>query len=191
MDIDHDNAESFATPAEFCAWLEANHASAPELWLKMFKRASGIPSVTWEEAVIEALAWGWIDGLKKSHDEVAYFQRFTPRKAKSGWSKKNCGHVERLIAEGRMQAPGLEAVEAAKADGRWEVAYAGSSQMEIPREFLDALAADASAEAFFKTLNKANLFAIYHRLHTARTEPTRQKRTETILAMLARGEKFH
>ena len=191
MDIDHDNVESFATPAEFCGWLEANHASSTQLWLKIFKRSSGIPSLTWEEAVIEAIAWGWIDGLKKSHDARAYFQRFTPRTKRSGWSKKNCGHAETLIATGRMQAPGLAAVEAARSDGRWDVAYAGSAEMEIPADFLEALAANEPAAVFFKTLNKANLFAIYHRVHTARTPQTRQNRIAAIIGRLARGEAFH
>jgi uncharacterized protein YdeI (YjbR/CyaY-like superfamily) len=191
VDVNPEHVESFATPAEFCAWLEAHHKSSAQLWLKIFKRSSGIPSLSWEEAVIEALAWGWIDGLKKSDDDKAYFQRFTPRTRKSGWSKKNRGHVETLIASGRMQRAGLEAVEAAKADGRWDAAYAGSSTMEFPPAFLDALSANKPAEAFFNTLNKTNLFSIYYRLHTAKTGKTRQNWTERIIDMLARGETFH
>ncbi len=191
MEVNTDNIKSFDNPAEFCAWLKANHASSKELWLKIFKKSSGIPSVTWEEAVIEAIAWGWIDGLKKSHDEKAYFQRFTPRTKKSGWSKKNQGHAESLIKNGRMQKSGLKEVEAAKSDGRWEAAYTGSSDMEFPKDFLEILAGNNAAEIFFKTLNRTNLYSIYHRIHTAKSPQTRQNRIDKIMGMLARGEKFH
>jgi len=191
MDVNLDRVKSFKTPEEFCEWLGVNHAKEKELWLKIFKKASKIPSVNWEDAVIEAIAWGWIDGIKKSCDESAYFQRFTPRRKASGWSKRNCNHAENLIGAGRMQEAGLKLVDAAKADGRWQAAYAGSAEMEIPEDFLKALSANKDAEAFFGTLNRANLFAIYHRLHNAKKPQTRQNRMEKILGMLARGEKFY
>jgi uncharacterized protein YdeI (YjbR/CyaY-like superfamily) len=191
MDVNSDRIESFADPAAFCDWLSQNHAKASEVWIKIFKKASKVPSVTWEETVIEAIAWGWIDGLRKSNDETSYFQRFTRRTKTSGWSRKNCDHAQTLIQNGRMRAPGLLEIEKAKSDGRWALAYAGSAEMEIPGDFLTALATNSAAEAFFQTLNKANLFAIYYRLHTAKKPQTRQDRMQRIIEMLARGEKFH
>lgn len=190
MDVDENKVHSFAVAEDFGQWFAENHAGETVLWLKIYKKGSGVSSVTWEEAVIEALAWGWIDGIKKSNDATSWFQRFTPRKAKSVWSKKNRGHVEKLIAEGRMQAPGMAQVEAAKADGRWDAAYAGSAQMEIPEDFLVAVAKDAIAQQTFDGLNRSNLFAIYGQLQTAKKPETRQKRMKKIIAMLARGEKL-
>ena len=115
---------SFATPAEWDTWLAEHHATETELWIKHFKKASGIPSVNWEEAVIGALAWGWIDGVRHGLDGESYLQRFTPRRPKSPWSMKNRTHVDRLLTEGKMHPAGLAQVQAAKADGRWEAAYA-------------------------------------------------------------------
>jgi uncharacterized protein YdeI (YjbR/CyaY-like superfamily) len=191
MDVNSDKVKCFPTPKKFRDWLKANHAKENEVWLKLFKKGSDTPSITWEESVMEAIAWGWIDGLKKSHDEKAYFQRFTPRTKTSGWSKTNRDHAENLIKGGRMQRPGMKEVDAAKSDGRWESAYAGPSKMEIPKDFLDALAGNKKAEKFFKTLNRTNLYSIYHRLHTAKKPETRQNRMDKIIEMLARGEKFH
>ncbi len=179
---------TFATPAHLSAWLEANHASATELWVRMYKKASGTPSVTWEDCVVACLAWGWIDGVRRSLDEVSFIQRLTPRRAKSNWSKKNCEHAERLIAAGLMQPSGLSHVEAALADGRWESAYAGSSDMVIPDDFLAALEQNADAKAFYGTLKRAQLFSIYHRIHTAKRPETRQKRIADILSRLQRRE---
>ncbi|HTM80763.1 MAG TPA: YdeI/OmpD-associated family protein [Asticcacaulis sp.] len=179
---------AFATPAHLSAWLEANHASASELWVRMYKKGTGTPSVTWEDCVVVCLAWGWIDGVRRSLDEVSFIQRLTPRRAKSNWSKKNCEHAERLIAEGLMQPSGLSHVEAARADGRWESAYAGSSNMVIPDDFLAALEQDTDAKAFFDTLKRAQLYTIYHRLQTAKRPETRQKRIDDILSKLQRRE---
>jgi len=182
---------SFAKPADFAAWLAKNH-TASELFIRFHKVKSGTPSITWEQAVIEALCWGWIDGVKRSLGPDAFVQRFTPRAARSGWSKRNCNHVERLIAEGRMQPPGLVQVEAAKADGRWDAAYVGQAEMEIPADFLTALdAGPPAARAQFDTLNRQNLFAIYCRLTTAKRPETRAKRIVDFVALLARGETFH
>ncbi len=182
---------SFATPEDLAQWLAAHHAGRQELWIRLFRVKSGIPSVTWEQAVIEALAWGWVDGVKKSLDEQSWLQRFTPRRAKSKWSQKNRGHAERLIAEGHMQPAGLAQVEAARADGRWDEAYAGQSGFELPADFLSELEKDPAAKAHFETLSRQNLFAIYYRLHTVKRVETRQRKIETFIAMLARGEKFH
>lgn len=182
---------AFKTPAELEKWLAANHKTETELWVRMFKKGSGTPSVDWNDCVIAALSWGWIDGIRKSHDEVSFIQRFTPRRAKSSWSKKNRDHAERLISEGRMQPSGLAHVEAARKDGRWDNAYAGSADMVIPEDFLAALKKSAAAKKFYDTLNRQNLFVIYHRLHSAKREDTRKKRIADMVARLARGEAFH
>jgi uncharacterized protein YdeI (YjbR/CyaY-like superfamily) len=182
---------AFVTSADFWEWLEANHATEPELWLKIYKKASAQPSVDWNEAVIEALCWGWIDGVKKSLDEEAFLQRFTPRRVGSNWSKRNREHVDRLLAAGRMQPPGMIHVEAAQADGRWEAAYVPASEMTLPDDFIAALAERPTAQAFFATLNKQNLYAISYRLQTAKKPETRQKRFKQFLDMLEKGEKLY
>lgn len=182
---------AFATPKQLEAWLAKHHASETELWVRLYKKDSGTPSVTWSDCVVAALAWGWIDGQKRSLDEVSFLQRLTPRRPRSSWSKKNCEHAERLIAEGRMQPAGLAHVEAARADGRWERAYAGSASMEIPEDFLLALAKVPAAKKFFATLDRKNLFAIYYRLQSAKRAETREKRIVAIVAQLARHELFH
>ena len=189
--VDQSRILAFESSEMFGLWLQANHAQAPELWLKIYKKHTQIKSIDWEQAVLEALCWGWIDGVKKSLDDQAYLQRFTPRKAKSNWSQRNCEHVERLIAEAKMQEPGLVHVRAAQADGRWQAAYPPSSEMVVPQDFLDALATRPDAEAFFKTLNRQNVFAIVYRLHTAKKPETRQKRFEKLLHMLQQGERLH
>lgn len=190
MDVDETKVQSFETPEDFAAWLATNHARETELWLKIHKKGTGVASVNWEQAVVEALAWGWIDGIKKSNDDKSWFQRFTPRRAKSPWSKKNRGHAERLIAEGRMQAPGRARVDAAMADGRWDAAYAGSAEMEIPADFIEALESNPQAKTTFDVLNKANLFAIYHRLLTAKKPETRARRMAKIIETLEKGERL-
>ncbi|MCL6416971.1 YdeI/OmpD-associated family protein [Aestuariirhabdus sp. Z084] len=179
---------SFATPAELGQWLEQYHAIESELWLMLFKKGTGIPSVTWDDVVVEALCWGWIDGIKKSIDEQAYLQRITPRKARSNWSKRNREHAERLIAEGRMEESGLVHVRAAKADGRWERAYS-ASEMTVPEDFLAALDSQPQAKQYFETLNKSGRYVIAYGLGSAKKLETRRKRFERFMAMLARGEK--
>ena len=128
----------FKSPSELSKWLQEYHASETKLLIKIFKKASAVPSVNWNEVVIESLCWGWIDGVKRSLDDQAYLQRITPRKARSNWSKRNTEHAERLIVEGRMMEPGLAHVRAAKADGRWEQAYT-VSEMKVPDDFLKSL----------------------------------------------------
>ena len=186
-----ENALPFETTQHMENWLEFNHASQSELWVRIYKKDSGQASVSWNDCVVAALAWGWIDGLKKSLDEHCYLQRLTPRRAKSSWSKKNCDHAERLIAEGRMRPPGLAQVEAAKQDGRWDRAYAGSSEMVIPEDFLEQLSQVPKAKQFFDTLDRQNRFAIYYRLQTASSEQTRKKRITDIIAKLERQLAFH
>ncbi len=179
---------TFATPRDLGRWLEANHDTASELWVKIFKVKTGIPSVTWDDVVVESLCWGWIDGIRKSIDDEAYLQRITPRKARSNWSKRNRDHVERLIREGRMMEPGLAQVRAAKADGRWKDAYA-IKDMKVPADFLAALEKRPKAKQFFETLNKSGHNAIAYGLSSAKKPETRQRRFSKFIDMLVRQEK--
>lgn len=188
---DEKRTRAFKTAASFSSWLERNHASENELWLKIHKKASGLESISWQEAVIEALCWGWIDGLKKSLDDRSYLQRFTPRRPNSNWSKRNREHVESLLAEKRMREPGLARVREAKANGRWETAYPPSSEMSVPKDFIAALNEYPIAKSFFATLNKANRYAIAYRLHTARNPETRQRRFDKLLEMLDKEQAIH
>ena len=188
---DKNRIQAFEDSIAFREWLESNHASAPELWLKIFKKGSKQRTISWSEAVIEGLCWGWIDGIKKPFDTEAYLQRFTPRREGSNWSKRNREHAERLIAESRMQEPGMKHVRAAQSDGRWEAAYAPASEMTIPSDFLAALEERPIAKEFFETLNRQNLYAIAYRLETARRPETRRKRFDRFLTMLENGEKFY
>lgn len=181
----------FKSSMAFETWLQKNHESSTGIWLKIYKKDSGEKTVTYAEALDVALCYGWIDGQKKSYDEKAWIQKFCKRKPKSIWSKINTGHVERLHAEGRMKPSGLLAVEKAKEDGRWEKAYDSQSNMTIPDDFLKELRKNKQAEAFYKTLSKANLYAIGFRLQTAKKQEAKDKRTIEIIEMLARGEKFH
>lgn len=182
---------AFQTRAQLEKWLKSNHAKASELWVRIYKKDSGTPSVTWNDCVLAALAWGWIDGQKRALDEQSFLQRLTPRRPKSSWSSKNRQHAEQLIADGLMQPAGLVHVEAARADGRWEKTYAGSAAMVIPEDFLTQLATNSKAKQMFDTLDRANLFAIYYRLQTAKKPETRAKRMVDIIARLARGERLH
>lgn len=184
-------ARSFKTTAELGAWLKRHHATERELWVRIFKKDSGTRSVTWNDCVVVAIAWGWIDGHKKALDERSFLQRLTPRRPKSNWSKRNTEHAERLIAEGHMQPPGLVHVDAAREDGRWKKAYAGSAELVIADDLLAALHKNRAATAFFETLDRRNLFTIYHRLHTAKRAETRQKRIASMVAQLARRQRFH
>ena len=179
---------TFESPAQLHAWLLANHARESELWVRIYKKGTGTPSVTWDDCVLACIAWGWIDGQRKSLDDTAFLQRLTPRRARSNWSQKNVQHAERLIAQGHMQALGLAQVEAARADGRWASAYAGSADMVIPEDFLAALQQDPAALAFYGTLKRQQLFTIYYRLTSAKRPETRQKRMAELLDTLARGE---
>lgn len=171
-------------------WLVAQ-ADAKGLWLKIAKKGAGVPTVNYAEALDVALCHGWIDGQKRSFDDRFFLQRFTPRRPKGLWSKINIGHVERLIAAGRMRDGGLREVEAAKADGRWDAAYDGARAMEVPPELAAALAKNRKAKAFFETLNSTNRYAVCWRVQTAKKPETKEKRVEALVAMLARGEKLH
>lgn len=182
---------AFATPKAWDAWLARNHASSTGLWLKLAKKASGSPSVTYPEALTVALTWGWIDGQKQGHDDTHWLQKFTPRRPKSLWSKINRDKALALIASGAMKPAGLAEVERAQADGRWDAAYAGSKTITVPDDLAAALAENRAAAEYFATLNAANRFAVLFRVHTAKKAETRAKRIAQLVEMLARGERLH
>ncbi|RKH42732.1 YdeI/OmpD-associated family protein [Corallococcus sicarius] len=181
----------FASEQAWEKWLDTHHVDAPGVWLKLAKLDSGIPSVTYAQALDVALCYGWIDGQKDAFDDAYWLQRFTPRGARSKWSKINCGKVDALIAAGRMKPTGLLQVEAARADGRWEAAYAGAKDIVVPEDLLRALDANPKAKAFFATLKSANRYAILYRLHEAKKPETRARRLEKFVAMLEAGETLH
>jgi uncharacterized protein YdeI (YjbR/CyaY-like superfamily) len=181
----------FADRTAFRAWLSAHHASQPGLWLRIAKAASPLKSVTYADALDVALCFGWIDGQKRSHDADSFLQKFTPRQKRSAWSKRNREHVERLAAAGEMHAAGLAAVEAAKADGRWDRAYDSPGMATVPEDFQAALAANPAANAFFETLKGANRYAILYRIQTAVKAETRARRIAEFVAMLERRETLH
>jgi uncharacterized protein YdeI (YjbR/CyaY-like superfamily) len=181
----------FKSGRAFEAWLKKHHATCDGLWLKIAKRGAHQPSVTYPEAVEIALCWGWIDGQKKSLDDQHFLQRFTPRRARSIWSKINVDKAAAMIEAGRMQAPGHAQIEAAKADGRWARAYEGARKAAVPEDLLAALEAEPSAKAFFATINAANRYAIVWRIQTAVKAQTRARRIAQLVQMLARGETIH
>ena len=183
--------QSFRTAAALETWLSANHDRETELWLKVHKKDSGLPSVTCPEALDVALCWGWIDGIRKSFDERSFLQRYTPRRPKSVWSQINRDNVARLTAAGRMTPHGQRQVDAAKADGRWAAAYApirSASEATIPEDLKAAIEANPKARKTFRTLGKLNLFALAFRTNNMRTPAGRAKKIEALVAMLARGE---
>jgi len=184
-------AKTFASSKSWQTWLARNYEKSTGVWLMLAKKNAEKPTVTYAEALDVALCYGWIDGQKNSYDEQYWLQKFGPRKAKSIWSKKNIEHTQRLIKEGKMQPTGLKAIDVAKANGSWEKAYDAQSTMIIPEDFLKALRGNKKANAFFKTLNRTNLFSIAFRLQTAKKEETKQKRIITIIEMLEKEEKFH
>jgi len=181
----------FKSAKAFEAWLRKHHASSDGLWLKIAKRGASEPSVSYAEAVEIALCWGWIDGQKKGLDDQHFLQRFTPRRARSIWSKINVDKVAALIEAGRMQAPGYAQIEAAKADGRWARAYEGARTSTVPDDLLAALDAEPKAKAFFATINASNRYAVLWRIQTAVKAETRARRINQLVEMLARGETVH
>ena len=189
--VDPARIREFATAAGFYAWLADHHASEPEVWIKIHKRASGLPSITPTEAIDVALCWGWIDAIRKGLDATSYLQRYTPRGRKSTWSRINVDNVARLIAEGRMTPHGLAHVEAARADGRWQRAYAGTRDMVIPADLQAAIDADPAARATFATLNAQNRYALAFRLHNLKTEAARARNIARFVEMLKRGETIY
>ena len=179
------NAKAFET------WLKKHHAISDGLWLQIAKKGANEPGVTYPEAVEIALCWGWIDGQKKGLDDQHFLQRFTPRRARSIWSKINVAKVATLVEAGRMQPPGQAQIDAARADGRWDQAYDGARTATMPDDLQAALDANAAAKAFFATLNASNRYAVLWRVQTAVKPETRARRIAQLVEMLARGEAIH
>jgi uncharacterized protein YdeI (YjbR/CyaY-like superfamily) len=181
----------FADQAALEAWLEAEHATAPGVYVKLAKKGAGVPSVTYAELVESCLCFGWIDGRSNRLDDRFYLQRITPRRARSVWSQKNVEAVEALTAAGRMRPAGLAAVEAARADGGWERAYAGSATITVPDDLAAALAAEPAAQREFEALDGANRYAVLWRVHTAPSDKARTNRIAALVQMLAEGRRIH
>ncbi len=183
--------KSFRTEAAFESWLSRNHARETELWLKIHKKGSGLPTVTAAQALDVALCWGWIDGIRKGFDERSFLQRYTPRTARSVWSQINRNHVARLTAAGRMSPHGRRQVDAAKADGRWAAAYApmrSATADTIPADLRAAIEANPRARKTFRTLGRQNLFSLAYRTNNMKTAAGRARKIAALVAMLARGE---
>ena len=178
--------------AAWRAWLDAHHEHSPGVALVLAKKGTTEPtSLTYDQALEQALCFGWIDGQVRRRDETTYRQRFTRRRSRSSWSKRNVAIAERLIAEGRMHPAGAAEVERARADGRWEAAYAGPAGIEVPPDLAAALAAEPKARAMFEILSSQNRYAVLYRIETAKRPETRRRRIEQFVAMLARGETVH
>jgi uncharacterized protein YdeI (YjbR/CyaY-like superfamily) len=185
------DGERFESLEAWERWLAEHHDEPDGVWIKFARKGSGIPSVTQPEALETALRFGWIDGQARSLDERFYLQRFTPRRARSMWSKRNREIATALIAAGRMEPPGLREVERAKADGRWEAAYDAPSGATVPEDLQRELDANARAAAFFATLDGRNRYAILYRIQTAKKPETRARRIATFVAMLAEGRTLY
>ena len=181
----------FKNAKAFEAWLKKHHATSDGLWLQIAKKGANEPSVTYPEAIAVALCWGWIDGQKKGLDDQHFLQRFTPRRARSIWSKINVAKVAALIEAGRMQPAGQAQIDAAKADGRWDGAYDGARSATVPDDLQVALAANPQARQFFATINAGNRYAVLWRVQTAVKPETRARRIAQLVDMLARGETVH
>ena len=178
--------------AAWRAWLSEHHEDPRGVWLTLAKKGTTEPtSLTYEQALQEALCFGWIDGQARRGDDSTYIQRFTPRRARSPWSKRNVARVERLVADGRMEPAGIAEVQRAKEDGRWEAAYSGSATIEVPDDLAEALADEPRAQAMFDILTSQNRYAVLYRIQGAKREETRRRRIEQFVAMLARGETIY
>jgi uncharacterized protein YdeI (YjbR/CyaY-like superfamily) len=182
---------AFRDQEEWEAWLGAEHATSDGVWIKFAKKGSGLPSVAYPDAVESALCFGWIDSLVNSLDERFYLQKFTPRRPRSKWSKVNRDKAVALMEQGRMRPAGLAQVELAKADGRWDAAYAPPAEVTVPEDLRQALDENPKAAEFFAALNKSNRFAIVYQLEDAKKPETRARRLEKFVDMLNRGEKLY
>jgi uncharacterized protein YdeI (YjbR/CyaY-like superfamily) len=183
--------KAFRSEAAFETWLRANHARETEIWLRIYKKDAGKPTVTNAQALDVALCWGWIDGIRKAFDDESFLQRYSPRRARSIWSQINRQHITRLTTAGRMMPPGQRQVDAAKADGRWDAAYApirAATEATIPADLRAAIDADSRARKTFKTLGRLNLFALAFRTNNMKTPAGRARKIASLVAMLARGE---
>ena len=173
------------------AWLMANHATSAGVWLALTRKGGTVTTLTWQQAVDEALCFGWIDGQARKGDEQTSWIRFTPRRPRSSWSQRNVANVARLESQGRMMPPGRAAVEAAKADGRWALAYAPPSEAEVPADLMAAIAAEPAARAMFDLLTSTNRFALIYRVNSVKRAETRQRKIGELVAMLARHETIY
>ena len=182
---------AFADQSQWESWLDEHHTDSPGVWLKIAKKTTDAPSVSYAEALESALCYGWIDGQKAAHDDEYWLQKFTPRRARSVWSRVNRDKATALIAEGRMRAAGQRQVDQAKADGRWEAAYDSQRAIAVPLDLQSALDAEPAAQEFFSTLDSHNRYAILYRVQTAKRAETRAARIQKFVAMLARGEKIY
>lgn len=191
VSVNPEKVRSFEHAECFYQWLGQNHNKRDEVWIKVHKVRSGLPSITPKEAIDIVLCWGWIDSLRKGFDEKSYLQRYTPRGRKSIWSRINVDNVARLIEEGRMTEHGLKQVEAAKADGRWDRAYESGREMKIPDDLKAAIDAEPRAREMLKKLSAQNRYALAFRLHHMKTEAGRRKKIEAFVAMLKRGETLY
>ena len=183
--------KTFESGEAFETWLATHHDSEREVWIKVHKKSSGLVSVTPAQALDVALCWGWIDGIRKPFDERSFLQRYTPRGRRSTWSQVNREHVERLVAAGRMTAHGQRQVDMAKADGRWDAAYApmrATTASTVPGDLRAAIEANPRASRTFRTLSKMNLFALAFRTNAMKTSAGRAKKIAALVAVLARGE---
>jgi uncharacterized protein YdeI (YjbR/CyaY-like superfamily) len=183
--------KAFHNEAAFDDWLRANHARETEIWLRIYKKGAGKPTVTNAQALDVALCWGWIDGIRKAFDDESFLQRYTPRRARSIWSQINREHVARLSAAGRLEPPGQRQVDAARADGRWDAAYApmrAATAASIPDDLRAAIDADPRARKTFQTLGRQNLFALAFRTNNMKTPAGRTRKIASLVAMLARGD---
>ena len=189
--VDPDHVQEFEDAPAFYRWLGRHHDCEDEVWIKIHKVASGLPSITPKEAIDVVLCWGWIDAVRKSFDQTSYLQRYTPRGRKSIWSKINVDNVARLIAEGRMTEYGLKEVDAAKADGRWDRAYGSGAGMAIPDDLQAAIDAEPEARAMLGRLSAQNRFALAFRTHNMKTDAGRRKKIATFVDMLKRGETIY
>ena len=191
MSLPPESIRAFKDDVAFEAWLRIHHARESEVYLRIYKKNSGVATVTYAQALDVALCWGWIDGIKKSYDEQSFLQRFTPRKAKSNWSQINREHVERLIAAGRMTPIGQKHVDAAKADGRWQAAYAPPSQVTIPPDLMAAIEAEPEAFETFRILNRQNVYSLAYRTMNVKTAAARARRIAEFVDLLKRGQTVH
>jgi uncharacterized protein YdeI (YjbR/CyaY-like superfamily) len=191
VNVDLSRVHEFVDAASFECWLVQHHASEPEVWIKLHKVGSGLPTITAKEAIDVALCWGWIDAVRKSFDDRSFLQRYTPRGKRSVWSQLNVDNVARLVAAGRMTAHGMAPVEAAKADGRWARAYAVGNAFPIPDDLQAAIDAEPEARTMLATLSAQNRFALAFRVHSMKTDAGRRRKIESFVAMLKRGETIY
>lgn len=190
-EVDFEAIVAFKSEKAFESWMKANHARKSEVYIRIYKKNTDVPTVTYAQALDVALCWGWIDGIRKSYDDASFLQRFTPRKANSRWSQINREHVARLCAAKRMMPAGQKHVDAAKADGRWDEAYASPSKIEVPADLKAAIEAEPKALATFQRLNRQNVYALAYRTFHIKTPAARERRIREYVQMLKRGESIH